>query len=98
MRTYDTMFEEPEQAAWDQHYRWELEQQQQAKEVDEWLEHESPEEIWRVWDEVAGCSDDWCALVQKITIAVLAGQDAKKIAHSVMREVFLKSFDIWSKA
>jgi hypothetical protein len=30
MRTYDTMFEEPEQAAWEQHYRWEWEQEQQA--------------------------------------------------------------------
>ena len=98
MRTYDTMFEEPEQAAWDQHYRWEWEQEQQAKEVDDWLANESPEEIWRVWDAVAACSDEWCDLAKQVTVAVLAGKDAKQIANNVMRYVFLKEFNIWRKA
>lgn len=98
MRTYDTMMEEPEQAAWEQHYRWECEQQQQAREVDDWLASAQPEEIWRVWDVVAGCSDEWCDLAKQVTLAVLAGKDAHQVVLSIMREVFLKDFTFWAKA
>jgi hypothetical protein len=98
MRSFDNAFEDAEQAAWEQHYRWEWEQEQQAKEVDDWLASESPEEIWRVWDAVAACSDEWCDLAKQVTIAVLAGKDAQQIAINVMREVFLKEFNIWRKA
>jgi hypothetical protein len=66
--------------------------------VDYWLASESSDDIWRVWVSVPASSDEWCDLAKQVTIAVLAGKDAKQIANNVMRYVFLKEFNIWRKA
>jgi hypothetical protein len=92
---YDTWLEEPEQRAWDQHYRWEQEELRRLHDIELWIETEHSQIIWRVWDEVAGCSDDWCELSKQVTIAVLDGQDAKKIAHSFMTQHFATHYSFW---